>query len=122
MEIIREEPYVVARVELLPENVDAEVPSRELKKVREAYSRQMRLTLGLRGGWVRDAPVPRDPTAMSYYIANVMKLELSEKQALLEEPSTARRLETELNLLTETAEALKARVTEELAHRRFSRQ
>ncbi len=121
-EVTQQEPYMAARVELVEEGEGTPVPVARLKEVHEAFIRQVRLSLGLRGGWVGSAPVPRDPTAMSYYIATLFKLELAEKQALLEEPSTASRLDTELRLLRETSETLKARVAEELGLKRFSLQ
>ena len=70
--------------------------------------------LGLRGGWIREATVPSDPVALSYFIARVLQIGLQEKQALLEEASASKRLETELDLLRRETEGLKRRVAREL--------
>ena len=63
--------------------------------------------------------MPSDPVELSYFIAGLLPVGLQEKQALLEEPSASKRLETELDRLRQEAEPLKRRVEGEL-RRRFS--
>ena len=52
--------------------------------------------LGVRGG---DAPLPADPTELSYRVAATAVMDLADRQALLAAPDTARRLSLELDLL-----------------------
>ena len=115
------QPYMAAQVELLTEDADADVPPTEMEAIRKATTEHVRLTLGMRGGWVRESRLPSDPTALSYFIAGMLQARLSEKQALLEEPSTSKRLESELDLLRREGEALKQQVFRELLSR-FGRQ
>lgn len=114
-------PYIAAQVELLEEDTVAWIPPTEMEAIRQALTQHLRLALGLRGAWTREARMPSDPTALSYYIAGMLQVELHEKQGLLEEPSSSKRLEAELDLLRRQAEELKRRVSLEL-RRRFSRQ
>ena len=114
-------PYMAAQVELVDDDADARVPPTEIAAIRRAMTRHVKLVLGLRGGWVREARLPSDPVLLSYFIAGTLQVELSEKQALLEELSASRRLGAELDLLRRETDALKRRVARTL-RQRFSRQ
>ena len=114
-------PYMAADVLLLDHDAQAEVPQTTLRAVREAATQYVRLVMGLRGGWIKDSNAPSDPEALSYFVAGMLQIGLPEKQLLLEEPSAAQRLETELDLLRREPETLKQRVSLEL-RRSFSRQ
>ena len=114
-------PYMSADVLILDDEPEAKVPAAKLRPVREAATRYIRLVMGLRGGWIRDSKGPSDPEALSYFVAGILQIGLPEKQLLLEEPSAAQRLETELDLLKRESEILKQRVSLEL-RRGFSRQ
>lgn len=118
-DITQYRPYVAAQVKLLEDDTEIWVPPTEMEAVRLAVSQHIRLSLGLRGGWVRQATMPSDPVELSYFIAGLLPVGLQEKQALLEEPSASKRLETELDRLRQEAEPLKRRVEGEL-RRRFS--
>ena len=119
--ITQHRPYLAARVELLEDESGEWVPPTEMRAVRSAATQYIRLVLGLRGGWIREATVPSDPGALSYLIAGALQIGLQEKQALLEEASAPKRLETELDLLRREMEGLKRRVAREL-RRRYSQQ
>lgn len=120
-EITQYQPYVAAQVELLEEEAEGWVPRTEMEAIRQAAAEHIRLTLGMRGGWVRHPQLPSESAALSYFIAGLLGIGTKEKQALLEEPSSSRRLETELDLLRREAEPLRKRVAAELRGR-FSRQ
>ncbi len=120
-EITQRRPYLAAQVEVMEDEREVDVPPTELQAVREAVNQHVRLVLGSRGGWQRSARLPLDPVVLSYFIARTLQVGLPEKQVLLEENSTARRLEAELDLLRRENEALKHRVAAEL-RRRFSTQ
>ena len=109
-EITQYRPYMAAQVELLDEDKNAWVPPTEMDAIRHAVTQHVRLSLGLRGGWTRQARAPVEPEALSFFIAGILQVGLPEKQALLEEPSVAKRLEGELDLLRRESEALKERV------------
>ena len=120
-EITQDRPYVVAEVELLDDDEEALMPPTEMEAVREAAIQHVRLALGLRGGWVREPRIPYDPAALSYFIGGMLPVDLPEKQSLLEEPSAARRLEAELDMLRRESGVIKHRMNLEM-RRRISRQ
>lgn len=114
-------PYMVADVDLLPETAgDANVGA-QIDAVRGALTEYLRLAAGLQGGWTSGARVSQDPAALSYYIAETLRVELKEKQALLEQPSTALRLASEAEMLKRDLDALRRRVADEMRSK-FSRQ
>ena len=120
-EIAQYRPYVAAQVELLEDAPEATLPSEEMEEIREAVTEHIRLTIGLRGGWIREARVPSDPVALSYLVARILMVGLPEKQALLEEESTSSRLEAGLRLLRREEEGRRKRVAQEMG-KRYSRQ
>ena len=107
-------PFLGADVELLEEESDQPVPPDKLDAVREAATRYVRLTMGVSGGWVRQVRLPSDPVQVANHVAGMLQVSLQDKQALLEEPSTTTRLETELEMLNREAAVLKRLVSREL--------
>ena len=120
-EITQYRPYMAAQVELLSDESDEDIPPTEMQAIRQVVSEHVRLSLGLRGGWVREARAPADPAALSYFIAGLLPVGLQEKQSLLEEPTASRRLEAELDLLRREIEPMRRRVASGL-RARYSRQ
>ena len=118
-DITQDRPYIAAQVELLQDGAEVPVSSPEMEALRQAVTRYLGLALGLRGGWISESELPSEPVALSYFIAGILQVELPEKQALLEEPSASKRLETELGLLGREAEKLK-RYVASLLRQRFS--
>ena len=119
--LTRSSPYLEGRVEMLDEDRQFDLSPGEIEQIKEAIVRHMRLLLGIKGGWVREPKLPEDRVALSYFIAAALQASLAEKQALLEEPSTAKRLRAVLPLVERDVEMLKGRVLKELT-RRFSMQ
>ena len=117
------EPYLSAQVKTLPESED-EPPLSEarVRDIREAAAQHVRLTLGMRAGWSRDVSLPEAHRDLSYYLATVIQAPTQIKQKLLEEPSTARRLEFEAQWLDSAREPLRAQVAQRLLFKRFGRQ
>lgn len=120
-EITQRRPYVAAQVVLLEDEADLDVTPEDAEIVREAMDQHIRLALGLRGGWVRSARIPADPVTLSYFIAGTLHVGLPEKQGLLEENSTGRRLKAEMDLLRRENRMLKRRVSIEF-RKKFSTQ
>ena len=119
--ITQYQPYMAARVELLEDVAGGRVSPEEMEAIRQAVTEHVRLALGLRGGWVREVSVPSKPLDLSYFIARILQVGLQDKQALLEESSTSRRLETEMKMLGREVEGFRQRVALELGGR-YSRQ
>ena len=120
-EVTQLDPYLEAEVELMDREDGVSIPAGEMEALNDAITRHNRLMLGMRGGWVRRARIPRDPEDLSYYIGSMVLAGLREKQELLEEPSTARRLRAGLKLLEQGDAPLRERMAAEMS-RRISRQ
>lgn len=119
--IVQYRPYMIADVDILPEPPADEAALAQMDEVKQALNRYMSLVSGLQGGWSSQTRASNDPVALSYYIAEVLRLDLTEKQALLEQPSTAMRLEAEREMLERDLDILRQRVAEEMRSK-FSRQ
>ena len=119
--ISQQRPYLAADVRLLADDEEVDVPPTEMAQIRKAATEHARLRYGLSGGWVRESELPAEPLDLSYFIGGMLQVSLEEKQALLAETSTSRRLETELDLLRREGEELRKQVTQQLRSR-FSRQ
>ena len=118
LEITQRQPFLEGQVEVLEEDVDVTVPPEDMEAIRAAVTQHIRLLLGLRGGWVREATMPKAPVSLSYFVGSLVQSGLAEKQALLEETSTVRRLQTEMRLLESEAGALRERVVREFGQGR----
>ena len=119
-EITQYSPYMSAQVEVIEDEGDVWLPHSEMDSIHRAVTEYVRLIMGLKGGWINHPHLATDPVALSYYIAGLIEVRLSEKQTLLEESSASKRLEAELDLLRREVEPLKKRVSNEL-RKRFSR-
>lgn len=119
--IIQYRPYMIADVDILTEPPPDDATLARMGEVKQALNRYMSLISGLQGGWSSQTPASNDPIALSYYIAEVLRLDLTEKQALLEQPTTAARLDAERELLERDLDILRQRVAEEMRSK-FSRQ
>lgn len=118
--ITQHRPYINADVSILPDE-DNEEARPQAESIRQHLNEYLRLITGLQGGWTGEVHTSREPAALSYYIAETLLIDLSEKQQLLEEPDTASRLGSEAEVLRRDIDHLRQRVTAELRGR-FSRQ
>ena len=116
-------PYMSAAVNILGEkdNDGRKLDPTRIGEIIDKVNEYARLILGLRGGWVNKTRIPSEPEALSYFIANMMQLELIQKQSLLEESTISNRLEQEMKFLNQILSPLKEKVSREL-RKRFSRQ
>jgi uncharacterized protein len=112
--ITQQLPYLEGQVTLLEEDPDAPLSQIEMDAVRSTASSQIRLVHGLNGGWIREPKLPEDPVDLSYFIAVLLQVEGDEKQAVLEESTTADRLRMELSILERDRPNLEERVAEKL--------
>ena len=119
-QIIQTRPYIVAQVELLEEG-ETDVDEKGLSNIREAAIEHVQTTVGLGGGWVREPAIPSDPLVLSYFIPRILQTSLLDKQTLLEECSTIKRLDMELSILKSESSGLKDRVAKHLMGK-FGRQ
>ena len=85
--------------------------------VRSTAGDLLSLVMGMSGGWTGDPSLPHDPTALSYYVPKLLRIDLTERQQLLETATTADRLGVEALMLQARVDALKARVSARLRGR-----
>lgn len=111
-----EDPYLKGQVNLLEDNPNEEIPPEFIRRIREATAHQIRLLLGLRGGWVGHAKIPEDPTKLSYFIARIIRTDLNQKQSLLE-MDIFQRLESELEILESQSKSLQNQTSNSLLKR-----
>jgi uncharacterized protein len=95
-------PYHTGIVEFLPESDGDGDVDRLCARVTQLFA-DYRGSLG-----VEVSPLPDDPQVVSYLVAAAVVLHLSDRQALLEQPSTADRLRAERDLLRRECALVKA--------------
>ena len=100
VEELKRSPTWLAKVEILQEPVGDQDATRDAKEeLRAAMSRYANLYYLLTSKQLMFEKYFRDPVRLSYYLADLLELENDEKQALLEAPDAATRLEIERELL-----------------------
>ena len=100
VEELKRSPTWLAKVQILQEPVGDQDATRDAKEeLRAAMSRYANLYYLLTSKQLMFEKYFRDPVRLSYYLADLLELENDEKQALLEAPDAATRLEIERELL-----------------------
>ena len=118
LSIVRQRPYIIARVELLP----AEEPKgmQVAQQVREKYMDYARLLAGMSNEWMREVRVPEESAELSYLVAQSLDANMMVKQGLLEMDTAEERLTAEVEILDLTIEHVRQRVRREGPSQRFS--
>lgn len=99
-------PYLQGRVELLDDDevVDEAAAGPVVRAVQAAFRVYLDALTERGGATVRVADLPDEPRLLSFIVAAAMVIDLPERQGLLAEPDTLRRLESQRALLSrETA-------------------
>jgi Lon protease-like protein len=105
LEIDRTLPYLQGWIELLPDDVvDPAAAAPAVRTVQIAFRAYLDALAEWGGATVRVAALPDEPTLLSFVVAAAMVIDLPERQALLAESDTLRRLDAQRALLSrETA-------------------
>ena len=97
--MISREPYLLAEVEYLHEELDDPTTIDELsEEVRDEFREYLRLLVEFSGSDA-EIDVPKDPVNASYLIGDTLQIADNVKQRLLELSNTHERLATELDFL-----------------------
>jgi len=103
-EVVQNTPYMRGRVSLLPAPELGASPKELLQltaSVAQQFSAYDRLKTQLDEEWESHDGVPQDPTDVAYFVASVLAVSHTDKQALLAQNSLDRLLERERNMLGE---------------------
>jgi len=107
VEVIETEPYLSARIEVLPELVETGLEIEALaRSARDQFEQISGLTPSIPRELVASIMSLEDPLQTAYTIANFQRIELKDAQTLLELDSTKAKLEKLVDLLVREAEVL----------------
>jgi len=102
-------PYLQGEIELLAEDAVDQAAAAPFVRALQAAFRSYLDALTERGGaTVRIEDLPSDPVLLSFVVAATMVIDLPERQSLLDEPGTVRRMSTERALLARETAVLRA--------------
>ena len=107
VEIVETEPYLKARIEVLPETVETGLEIDALaRSARDQFEQISGLTPSIPRELVASIVSLEDPLQTVYTIANFQRIELKDAQTLLELDSTKAKLEKLVDLLVRETEVL----------------
>jgi ATP-dependent Lon protease len=107
VEIVETEPYLRARIEVVPEKVETGLEIEALaRSARDQFEQISGLTPSIPRELVASIASLEDPLQTVYTIANFQRIELKDAQTLLELDSTKAKLEKLVDLLVREAEVL----------------
>jgi len=102
-------PYLQGEIELLAEDaVDQEAAAPFVRALQSAFRTYLDALTERGGATVRIEDLPSDPDLLSFVVAATMVIDLPERQGLLDEPDTVRRLGSERALLVRETAVLRA--------------
>ncbi|HZR53798.1 MAG TPA: LON peptidase substrate-binding domain-containing protein [Streptosporangiaceae bacterium] len=103
-EVDRTREYLVADVELIPDDEDADAATVGVPAAQTAFRGYLDALVAQGGAVVEIHDLPDEPLLLSYVIAAAMIIDLPQRQTLLAAPDTLARLDVERKLLaSETA-------------------
>lgn len=104
----RSNPYLVADVEALPENVDP-LSEKAMEVARAAADKYLRLLLTMQGEWQERLELPKAPLALSYFLGTMLLAQPARvRQALLEADPVSRRLRVGTMAIEEATRSLQS--------------
>ena len=92
-EIVQDTPYLVAEVEVGESEDDPYIPEDELSSIKKAASEYVKHLLSIRGGWATDTPPPPNPVELSYFLAQLLQIDMTKRQDILGNNSCRDRLD-----------------------------
>ena len=91
-EILQDTPYLNATVEVGELDDDPYIPEIELESTKEAASTHVKHLLSISGGWVDSTRTPSHPVELSYFLAQLLQIDMAKKQDILGNNSCRERL------------------------------
>jgi ATP-dependent Lon protease len=107
VEYTQTEPYLKARIELIPENLESGLEIDALaRNARDQFEHIAEMIPSIPRELITSISALEDPTTTVYTIANYQRMELGEAQSLLEIDSVTEKLHRLVNILTREGEVL----------------
>ena len=91
-ESLQDTPYLNATVEVGELDDDPYIPEIELESTKEAASTHVKLLLSISGVWVDHTLTPPHPVELSYFLAQLLQIDMAKKQDILGNNSCRERL------------------------------
>ena len=122
LEIISDDPYMVARVNLENEPVNEEIEDQVLYDATQSTTDYLQALLSLQDGWVRNpvSSVPVKPVDLSFFMAQLLQQPVADQQKMLETDSIVNRLINCTNFMDSENQKILAKTKMELTLK-FSR-
>tara|TARA_B100000586_G_scaffold188376_1_gene138488 strand:+ start:50 stop:700 length:651 start_codon:yes stop_codon:yes gene_type:complete len=121
LEIVEDKPFITALVVADEKSQKHEVSIRELDLAKETVSKHVSYLLSMRGGWMNNTYAPSDPLTLSYFLAQILQVDMNERQRLLAMDSCEGRLTTCRAHIDKESSKIALRASIELSLK-FSRQ
>ncbi len=107
VEFVQEEPYLKARIELIPETTETGLEIEALaRSARDQFEQIGNLTPSMPRELIASVVALEDPLVTAYTIANFQRMDLGDAQAILELDSTKAKLTKLLDILVHEIEVL----------------
>ena len=121
VDFVNTDPYLTATVEIIEEDEPLDVSAKEVGLAQEAAANHMKHALSIQGLWLKTTYAPSDPVKLSYFLAQILQLDMGERQKLLSEDSCKNRLRFCRNALRKETSRLATKSDIEL-RLKYSRQ
>lgn len=91
VDFVNTDPYLTASVTIIEDDT-LDLSAQEVGLAQEAATDHMKHALSIQGLWLKSTYAPSDPAKLSYFLAQMLKLDMSERQKLLSDNSCKNRL------------------------------
>ncbi len=98
LEVLAREPYLLVRAEIVEEAPPSRVLDELAERLKAAFEEYLALIVEYSGNEL-EADAPEDPAALSFFVADALRISESIKQRLLELTETEIRLRAEIDVL-----------------------
>jgi len=111
LEILKDDPYMVASVDVQIEQTNEEIEDQTLKEATRLTGEYLQTLLAMQGGWIKNpsSSLPEKPLDLSFFMAQLIQQPASDQQKMLETTSTINRLSDCTNIIKSESQKLVAR-------------
>ena len=111
LEILKDDPYMVASVDVQNEQTNEEIEDQTLKEATRLTGEYLQTLLAMQGGWIKNpsSSLPEKPLDLSFFMAQLIQQPASDQQKMLETTSTINRLSNCTNIIKSESQKLVAR-------------